>query len=112
MIPQQQKEIVRRGYDKLSYAYRRDDTPDDCEDYAAWARILADRLPDRLPESLDGLLVHANAPLAPLTSLGVGGPAPWIIELARTDYRDLIVWAEYDNAFGDRKRDLTRPFSR
>jgi hypothetical protein len=34
------------------------------------------------------------------------------IELARTDYRDLIVWAEYDNAFGDRKRDLTRPFSR
>ena len=34
------------------------------------------------------------------------------IELARTDFRDLIVWAEYDNVFGDRKRDLTRPFSR
>jgi len=34
------------------------------------------------------------------------------LDLARIDYRDLIVWAEYDNAFGDRKRDLTRPFSR
>jgi SAM-dependent methyltransferase len=49
MIPEQQKETVRRGYDKLSYAYRADDTPDDYGDYAAWARILADRLPERSP---------------------------------------------------------------
>ncbi|MCP4327999.1 MAG: hypothetical protein GY791_06130 [Alphaproteobacteria bacterium] len=32
------------------------------------------------------------------------------LALARTDYRDLIVWAEYDNAFGERKRDLGQPF--
>lgn len=32
------------------------------------------------------------------------------LELARTDSRDLIVWAEYDNAFGARKRDLGAPF--
>ena len=49
MIPEQQKEIVRRGYDKLSYTYRADDTPDDYEDYALWARILTDRLPEGSP---------------------------------------------------------------
>ena len=49
MIPEQQKEIVRRGYDKLSYTYRADDTPDDYEDYALWARILTDRLAERSP---------------------------------------------------------------
>jgi hypothetical protein len=32
------------------------------------------------------------------------------LELAKTDWRDLIVWAEYDNAFGERKRDLKQPF--
>lgn len=49
MNPHQQKEVVRRGYDKLSYAYRADDTPDDYEDYARWVRILTDRLPARSP---------------------------------------------------------------
>jgi SAM-dependent methyltransferase len=49
MMPQQQKEIVRAGYNKASYAYRADDTPDDYGDYAAWAAILADRLPERSP---------------------------------------------------------------
>lgn len=32
------------------------------------------------------------------------------IELAHIDYRDLIVWAEYDGEFGERKRDLGAPF--
>jgi len=49
VIPQEQKQIVRKGYDSLSYAYRADDTPDDHEDYAGWIRILAERLPERSP---------------------------------------------------------------
>jgi len=49
MDPQQQKQIVRRGYDKLSHAYRADDTPDDYGDYAQWVRMLADRLPEDSP---------------------------------------------------------------
>ena len=49
MIPQEQKDIVRRGYDKLSHAYRADDTPEDYEDYAAWVRILAERLLEGSP---------------------------------------------------------------
>jgi SAM-dependent methyltransferase len=49
VIPQEQKDIVRRGYDKLSQAYRPDDTPEDYEDYAAWVRILAERLPKGSP---------------------------------------------------------------
>lgn len=32
------------------------------------------------------------------------------LELAEIDWRDLIVWAEYDNDFDDRKRDLNQPF--
>lgn len=31
------------------------------------------------------------------------------VALARSDYRDLIVWAEYDNHW-QRLRDLSRPF--
>lgn len=34
-------------------------------------------LPDTLQESL---LVHERLPLGPLTTLGVGGPAPWVVE--------------------------------
>ena len=49
MIPSKQKQTVRQGYDKLSYVYRPDDTPDDYEDYADWVRILAERLPDGSP---------------------------------------------------------------
>lgn len=49
MIPEEQKQTVRRGYDKLSYAYRADDTSDDYEDYAAWVHILAERLPEHSP---------------------------------------------------------------
>ncbi|UCD90697.1 MAG: hypothetical protein JSW04_04515 [Desulfobacterales bacterium] len=33
------------------------------------------------------------------------------IGLAKTDYRDLIVWAEYDEKY-ERVRDLSTPFSR
>ena len=44
-----QKEIVRRGYDKLSYAYRSDKTPDDHEEYAEWVGILSERLPKGAP---------------------------------------------------------------
>jgi SAM-dependent methyltransferase len=49
MMPEQQKEIVRQGYDKLSYAYRADDTPDDHGDYALWVGVLGDRLPEGSP---------------------------------------------------------------
>ena len=48
VIPDQ-KEIVRRGYDKLSYAYRSDETPDNQGDYAEWVSILSDRLPKDAP---------------------------------------------------------------
>ena len=41
-----QKETVRRGYDKLSYAYRGDETPDDHAEYAEWVSILSKRLPE------------------------------------------------------------------
>ena len=49
MHPHDQKQIVRQGYDALSYAYRADHTPDDYEDYAAWVHILAERLPEHAP---------------------------------------------------------------
>ena len=32
------------------------------------------------------------------------------ISLALIDWRDLIVWAEYDKKFEDRRRDLNMPF--
>jgi len=49
MTPEEQKQIVRLGYDKLSYAYRGDDTSDDHEDYAVWLALLEKRLPERSP---------------------------------------------------------------
>ena len=42
MLAQQQKEIVRQGYDRVSHAYRADDSREDYSDYAAWVRILAE----------------------------------------------------------------------
>ena len=39
-----EKKIVREGYDKLSYAYRSDDTPDAYGDYAEWVDCLNQRL--------------------------------------------------------------------
>jgi SAM-dependent methyltransferase len=44
-----QSDIVRAGYDKLSEAYRADETPDDYGEYAAWVRLLAERLPRHAP---------------------------------------------------------------
>ena len=49
MKPEEQKKIVREGYDRLSRDYRADDTPDDYESYAEWVRLLSDRLPDGAP---------------------------------------------------------------
>ena len=49
MTPEEQKRIVRRGYDTLSYAYRADDTPDGHGEYAAWVHELAEKLPDHSP---------------------------------------------------------------
>lgn len=49
MTPDEQKRIVREGYDRLSQAYRLDDTPDSYQDYAAWVRILSERLPAGSP---------------------------------------------------------------
>jgi SAM-dependent methyltransferase len=49
VIPEEQKQIVRRGYDRLSYAYRGDDAPDDYKDYAAWVGLLVERLPRGSP---------------------------------------------------------------
>ena len=48
-VIQDQTEIVRRGYDKLSYAYRSDETPDDYAEYAEWVSILTKRLPKGAP---------------------------------------------------------------
>ena len=45
MSSQEQKQIVREGYDKLSYDYRCDATPDDYERYHDWVQLLVDRLP-------------------------------------------------------------------
>jgi len=47
--PQEQKKIVRRGYDRLSYSYRSDDTTDDSGDYSSWVRILEELLPENSP---------------------------------------------------------------
>ncbi len=33
------------------------------------------------------------------------------VSLALTDWRDLIVWAEYDNTFDQQLRDLSMPFA-
>jgi SAM-dependent methyltransferase len=48
-VIRKQGDIVRAGYDKLSYAYRADETPDDHGEYASWVRILTERLPRRAP---------------------------------------------------------------
>lgn len=52
LSPQEQKRIVREGYDRLSHDYRADSTPDDYEQYAEWVALLADRLP-RQAKALD-----------------------------------------------------------
>jgi SAM-dependent methyltransferase len=44
-----QKRIVRSGYDKLSYAYRSDETPDDHGAYAEWVAIVTNLLPRGAP---------------------------------------------------------------
>ncbi len=50
MNPQEQKDIVRQGYDKLSYVYRGDDdTPEGNAEYAAWMELLVQRLPQGVP---------------------------------------------------------------
>jgi SAM-dependent methyltransferase len=49
MNPEEQKRVVRQGYDSLSYAYRGDDTQEDHGDYAAWIHELAVRLPEQSP---------------------------------------------------------------
>ena len=43
----EQKKIVREGYDKVSYDYRSDSTPDSYELYAEWIQLLVDRCPPR-----------------------------------------------------------------
>ena len=45
LSPAEQKQIVRQGYDKLSYDYRADATPDGFERYREWVQLLVDRLP-------------------------------------------------------------------
>ena len=49
MTPDEQKTMVRRGYDKLSYAYRADDTPDADGQYAEWVACLEMHLPKGSP---------------------------------------------------------------
>lgn len=60
MIPNQ-KDIVRKGYNLGSYAYRPDDAPDDHGPYAEWVELLAS-------------LVSAGAPVVDL-GCGCGLPA-------------------------------------
>jgi SAM-dependent methyltransferase len=45
MEPEEQKRIVREGYDKLSCTYRAETTPDDFEHYAEWVEILSQHVP-------------------------------------------------------------------
>jgi 2-polyprenyl-3-methyl-5-hydroxy-6-metoxy-1,4-benzoquinol methylase len=45
MSAQEQKQIVREGYDRLSCDYRSDSTPDDHEQYAQWIQLLVDQHP-------------------------------------------------------------------
>jgi cyclopropane fatty-acyl-phospholipid synthase-like methyltransferase len=49
MRPEEQKRIVRQGYDKLSHAYRADDTPNDHEHYAAWVELVGEHVADGSP---------------------------------------------------------------
>jgi ubiquinone/menaquinone biosynthesis C-methylase UbiE len=49
MKSEEQKEIVRKGYDRLSYDYRGDETSDDFEEYASWIAVLTQRLPEGSP---------------------------------------------------------------
>jgi len=44
-----QKEIVRRGYDKVSYAYRGEACADDFTEYDAWVAELAALVPENSP---------------------------------------------------------------
>ena len=44
-----QKEIVRKGYDKLSYAYRSDDATDDEGFYTEWVNCLKEKIPAGSP---------------------------------------------------------------
>lgn len=47
--PESAKQIVRDGYDRVSYAYRKDDTPEDYGSYADWVRGLEEKLPAGSP---------------------------------------------------------------
>lgn len=42
------KEIVRRGYDKVSYAYRAENNSNDFSDYIAWLNELISQLPPQI----------------------------------------------------------------
>lgn len=44
-----QKEIVRKGYDKLSYAYRNNNAADDEGSYAEWVSCLKEKIPAESP---------------------------------------------------------------
>ena len=44
-----QKEIVRKGYDKLSYAYRNDNATDDEGFYTGWVNCLKENIPAESP---------------------------------------------------------------
>jgi len=46
LTAQEQKDVVREGYDKLSYDYRSDATPDDYENYQTWVQLLVEQLPN------------------------------------------------------------------
>jgi len=49
MTIKEQKEIVRKGYDKLSYAYRSDNATDDEGFYTEWVNCLKDKIPAGSP---------------------------------------------------------------
>ena len=42
---------------------------------------------------MTALALERNVPLAPLTTLGVGGPARWLVEAGRDDLADALAWA-------------------
>jgi hypothetical protein len=85
------------------------------------ARYLYARLPDPLAAATSSRLAALASSEPDLFTPRVARCVAYIaslepqyleraIALARTDFRDLIVWAEYDNRFEEQLRDLSLPF--
>ena len=52
-----------------------------------------DRFSRRLADAVPGAAIHTAAPLAPLTTFGVGGPADWLVEVRSVDQLTAVLTA-------------------